>query len=617
MSAFDIETYHEKKKNRFVPYCVVYSIKGKIYNQYYSEFENMIIKSIDDIYSKISNEIIIYIHNLNFDGLIIINELSQNTDITINSLIVKMNIYSITLTKKNKKIIFKCSYKLLPESLKKISAIFEECDKMLFPYEFASKENLNYVGEIPDSCYFKSPKDYEDFKKNNSSFNFKEYSIEYCTRDVIITSNFIKKIKNIAGEYGVNIDKTYSAPSLSFKIFEKNFNNGKLSFSLSTFWENIIRTSYFGGRCEVYGNPYEDEIVHYYDFSGMYGQCMMEKFPYGDIRMIKNPLNIDTPGFYYIVYNGELSIPVLPHKNKITGKLMFANGTDEGLFWFEEILLFKENGGILLDIKYAILYEKFDFIFDDFVKNFENLKKKDEIHKKFAKLIINSLYGRMGMNNMEEESLIIKKNDFRIYEKKYRIKSFVELNEIILINIENTIKKKLKKNISIASCITSKARIKLYKAQMDVVKNNGRLLYSDTDSIYASFKEDVSKKKHGIIEWNKEKLKIIDAVFISPKTYAYMDSDQEVVKIKGFNNKSIKYADLKKSFYNNENYLDIHDEFKLKKKDMFLEKSLGSRKLSLCSYDKRFFDIKKKETYPYKKINDFVYEISHPIESKN
>jgi hypothetical protein len=96
-----------------------------------------------------------------------------------------------------------------------------------------------------------------------------------------------------------------------------------------------------------------------------------------------------------------------------------------------------------------------------------------------------------------------------------------------------------------------------------------------------------------------------------------MDSDQEVVKIKGFNNKSIKYADLKKSFYNNENYLDIHDEFKLKKKDMFLEKSLGSRKLSLCSYDKRFFDIKKKETYPYKKINDFVYEISHPIESKN
>jgi DNA polymerase elongation subunit (family B) len=146
------------------------------------------------------------------------------------------------------------------------------------------------------------------------------------------------------------------------------------------------------------------------------------------------------------------------------------------------------------------LYEKFDFIFDDFVKNFENLKKKDEIHKKFAKLIINSLYGRMGMNNMEEESLIIKKNDFRIYEKKYRIKSFVELNEIILINIENTIKKKLKKNISIASCITSKARIKLYKAQMDVVKNNGRLLYSDTDSIYASFKEDVSKKKHGIIE---------------------------------------------------------------------------------------------------------------------
>jgi hypothetical protein len=235
MSAFDIETYHEKKKNRFVPYCVVYSLKDKIYNQYYSESENIIIKSLNDIYSKINSEIIIYVHNLNFDGLIIINELSQNTDITINSLIIKMNIYSITLTKKNKKIIFKCSYKLLPESLEKIAIIFEKCNKMIFPYEFASKENLNYIGEIPNSSYFKSEKDYEDFKKKKNSLNFKEYSIEYCTRDVIITSNFIKKIKNIAGEYGVNIDKIYSAPSLSFKIFEKNFNNGKLSFSLSSF----------------------------------------------------------------------------------------------------------------------------------------------------------------------------------------------------------------------------------------------------------------------------------------------------------------------------------------------------------------------------------------------
>ena len=65
-----------------------------------------------------------------------------------------------------------------------------------------------------------------------------------------------------------------------------------------------------------------------------------------------------------------------------------------------------------------------------------------------------------------------------------------------LLNIK---KKKSKNNIVIASCITSKARIKLYRAQEEVLKNKGRMLYSDTDSIFASFEKDVTGEKHGEI----------------------------------------------------------------------------------------------------------------------
>jgi DNA polymerase elongation subunit (family B) len=57
--------------------------------------------------------------------------------------------------------------------------------------------------------------------------------------------------------------------------------------------------------------------------------------------------------------------------------------------------------------------------------------------------------------------------------------------------------KRFKKNVGIAAAITAKARIKLFNAQKDVVKNEGRLLYSDTDSIFAAYKKNVINEKHG------------------------------------------------------------------------------------------------------------------------
>jgi hypothetical protein len=54
-------------------------------------------------------------------------------------------------------------------------------------------------------------------------------------------------------------------------------------------------------------------------------------------------------------------------------------------------------------------------------------------------------------------------------------------------------------NIAIASSIASKARVKLYKAFDQVLKNKGRLLYCDTDSVFAEFENDVTNIKMGDI----------------------------------------------------------------------------------------------------------------------
>jgi hypothetical protein len=149
---------------------------------------------------------------------------------------------------------------------------------------------------------------------------------------LIITSKFVEIIKEISKKKNINLDNIFSSPSLSIKIFIKNYSKNKISFNLKSTEKKMIKNSYFGGRCEVYGNPLKKEKIFHYDFSGMYAQCMTEKFPYGNCYIIENPKNLLDPGFYYIEYISNNFIPVLPHRSNINNKLMFINGLNKGFF---------------------------------------------------------------------------------------------------------------------------------------------------------------------------------------------------------------------------------------------------------------------------------------------
>jgi hypothetical protein len=93
-----------------------------------------------------------------------------------------------------------------------------------------------------------------------------------------------------------------------------------------------------------------------------------------------------------------------------------------------------------------------------------------------------------------------------------KIKKIEEINNIFLITfkIDHNLKKYLSEkneyireeknlNIAIASSVSSKARIKLYEAFIEVKKNNGRILYCDTDSVFAEFNKKILGEKMGDI----------------------------------------------------------------------------------------------------------------------
>jgi hypothetical protein len=90
------------------------------------------------------------------------------------------------------------------------------------------------------------------------------------------------------------------------------------------------------------------------------------------------------------------------------------------------------------------------------------------------------------------------------------IKKIEEINRIYLITfkINQNLRKYLMEkneyireeknlNIAIASSIASKARIKLYEGFMQVENNKGKVLYCDTDSIFAEFEKSVLGEKMG------------------------------------------------------------------------------------------------------------------------
>jgi hypothetical protein len=163
-------------------------------------------------------------------------------------------------------------------------------------------------------------------------FDLKKKTMEYCMNDVILTQkiliNILKIIKN---EDKKIINNCYSSASLSHKLFYLKYNTKKIDENLKKIDEIFIRESYFGGRCEVFGNIKEGEHVKYFDFSGMYGQCMQEVFHCGE-GVVSYKSSYKEVGFHRIEYiSKDLYIPILPSKSE-KNKLIFANGRNIGTF---------------------------------------------------------------------------------------------------------------------------------------------------------------------------------------------------------------------------------------------------------------------------------------------
>jgi hypothetical protein len=590
INAFDIETI--LVNGSYIPFCLVYSYKSKYYYFYGSD---VIEKCLDSMKQNLIKNYthIFYIHNINFDGILLIEYLS-NFNYPLDIMGFNGNIYYLRVYMDEICIEWRCSYKLVPLSLKVIGEKWINIKKLPFPYKILSKKFNDET--IPQKEDFNDDESYKEWVEKYSFYNFKEYTIKYCERDVIITKKFVEKFWDVMKSFRISRNnQIYSIPSFSVKIFFKYFNCYKISENLDGSIDRYVRQAYCGGRCEVFGNPLPNDYIFHFDFKGMYAQCMKEKFPTGESKYVFGVKEVKKPGFYYIDWEYKGNIPILPIKDESTSKLMFYEGKGSGLYWYEEILLFLDYGGVINKVYSALIYEKMQFVFSDYVDEMNKIREKGGVYKDIGKLLVNSIYGRLGMGRENTRTIVT-------YDDKLvpNMIKFNKINKLIIGEVVDYSEFEGISNVALAAIITSKARIKLYKGFMDVQKEGGRILYSDTDSIIASFKRDVSNEKHGEIYWDisKADTKIKKACFALPKTYSILFEKGWTTKIKGIKRNYIHFNEFYKLFKNNETVVDS-DFFNIKKKNYSLKYNYSSKKVDLSSYSKRVWCKDKIYTKPF------------------
>jgi DNA polymerase type B, organellar and viral len=585
--------------NTHIPYLLSW-YDGKISKSYFIEslysnsldlektILNMVNEAMNDICIRKYKNYRVYLHNFSkFDGYFLVKYLSKLG--YCDPVIHKGRIISLIFLKYNSNynITFRDSYLLLPSSLRKLAFSFNvESKKGIFPYLLANY-GINYAGLVPDFKYFSnlSKDEYNIYKKSfidkGKIWDFKIESQKYCELDTISLYQVLTKFnKLIFDKFSLNINNYPTLPSLSFAIFRTHYLQDKNAIHmLSGDISKNIRSSYTGGSVDMYiPKPLLDKKVYAYDVNSLYPYVMSKfKMPIGNPTFFEgNILNKyfgftqqgvalqeggdDKPfGFFFckIIAPINLKYPIIQtHINSKDGtRTVSPLGTWSDMLFSEEIYNAMKFG-YKFEVKWGYTFDS-GFVFNDFVNDLYKLRleyPKSDPMNYIAKIILNSLYGRFGMDDDFIFSYILNSKDYLKFESKNKeyLLDVIELGDNFLVQLKkpdaelDTLldngSEKHNVNISIASAITAYARI-----HMSQFKNNKdyNLYYSDTDSIYID--KPLNDSFISNTELGKLKLEKICkySVFLAPKVYGIRDElGNEIIKVKGLSSESVSTINI-------------------------------------------------------------------------
>jgi len=550
--------------NKHSPYSLSFYdgfIKKSFFINEYSNIDSMVIAAMKTIMIRKYKNYKIYLHNFaKFDNIFLFKILANLG--LVSPIIHKGRFISLQFSYNNFTIDFRESYQLLPASLRKLCKSFNVLiGKSFFPHTFVNNKMvdiLNYIGIIPSIQYFIDTIPVDDdlleninnlivyFRKYiNIPWNLKNEAIKYCEVDCVSLHQILTKFNNLIYEkWQLNMNNYPTLPSLSFAIFRSHYLKDNSIVQITGKIYDDIKESYTGGAVDMYiPENQSDEKVYAYDVNSLYPYVMKENImPVRDIIYFEGDIRKFDPnalGYFYCKINtpDNLEHPILQIHHKTYNGLR----TVAPLGSFEAMIYSKEMDnciklGYSFEIKWGYIFTA-ENIFEDIINDLYSLRltySKSDPMNYIAKLLLNSLYGRFGMDDNFSEWNVIDKDLLDSFLDKMDVLDIIDLDNKLLIqfkskdNIDNDLVAH-NTNIAIASAITAYSRIHMSQFK----NNNYKLFYSDTDSIYIN--KPLKDSYISSTELGKLKLEAVanKAIFLSSKVYALQTDKDYISKVKG------------------------------------------------------------------------------------
>ena len=305
--------------------------------------------------------------------------------------------------------------------------------------------------------------------------------------------------------------------------------------------DEFVRKSYFGGRTEIFIPEFKDpkKELNYYDVNSLYPTVMRDNRYPGNFAGWTEDYCGEVMGFYEakVRVPDSLHIPPLPRMQQLgfSEKLIFPTGEFEGIFSTIELEYAKSLGVEILETGKGAIFEDAGFLFRDYIQKLYDMrleakKKKDGVGDVLCKLLMNSTYGRFGLN-CEKQTVVW--DDGRVEASplcELNIGGFTHRLMTKDVHLDQTFT-----NVAIAAWVTSHSRILMHKIFM---KSPKEIYYTDTDSLFSTKKFGTGDALGELKKENDEPIE--HAIFLLPKTYAFKTNDGAVKKaMKGFNSRKI------------------------------------------------------------------------------
>jgi hypothetical protein len=450
--------------------------------QFTSGHKNPMELFADWIYKNASelNEYCLYAHNGGkFDLILLIRDVflkDKRFAISCkNAMELNNRFINLCITCKGNKIYFRDSFSLFPSSLKSVTQEFKVDHIKL---------------DFPDIVNVKT----SDLENQELMYRVAVYNQVDC---VGLQECLMKFSDIVWNRYNINITSVCTLASLSKRIFLTHYyfpNFGKGEYVQRMQYENdrYIRSSYLGGRNECGYIGIKHGKFWMYDFTSLYPYTGTFPMPYGKPKYISkctlgqiksNPYGM----FVKVRVKGMPKTPL--HGMYYEHKLCFPKFKNP-----QEIILYSAE--ILYGLSLGYTYEFLDAMefktkpilkkyFTDLFEDKKSARALGEAVREYiAKIIINSGYGFWGYDRFNKDSIIFSDADSNIHWDYLKQECLISHSVQGNYSIDRVLKQNgCDCNVSIASAITSLARMELHKLMIKIKSKGGNVLYCDTDSV--------------------------------------------------------------------------------------------------------------------------------------